>query len=383
MLLVTGSIMVLNSCKEKDPDPVAPAAPTNLAFDDVKDVTAVLTWAGEATTYEVAVGDAAAVPVTGKKYTATSLTPETAYAWKVRAKAGDLFSDWVDGPEFTTTEEIVLPDAPTNLNVDDITETSAVFTWEGTTTSYEINVGSIIQVVDAKTFTATTLTAATNYAWKVRAKDGDVYSAWVDGDSFTTEGNIEAIDWEMPNENFEVMSEYFDSYLGTIDADNDGISWNCVGFVDENNVPTGEYGIVSNSWANGVVLFPDNYLLTPELSVGAGAQFQVEVWATDPNWYAETISVVISKTPITLANCADAETLLTYTLTTASKHTKEVDIPATYVGRAYVAIRHHDSSDQFNVVVNGMSLTNGTASAPAMLGGNRNTAPSYAPAYRR
>ncbi len=100
---------VLNSCKEKDPDPVAPAAPTNLAFDDVKDVTAVLTWAGEATTYEVAVGDAAAVPVTGKKYTATSLTPETAYAWKVRAKDGELYSEWVDGDPFTT-EEVELVD---------------------------------------------------------------------------------------------------------------------------------------------------------------------------------------------------------------------------------------------------------------------------------
>lgn len=223
MLLVAGSIIGLNSCKDKGEDPVAPKAPTELAYSNVQDVSAVLTWAGETTAYEVSIDEGASIPVNGKTYTVNGLTPETEYKWRVRAKSGDLFSEWVDGPAFTTLEEIILPDAPTNLAYSDVTETSATFTWEGTTTSYEIEVGDdITSIVDEKTFSTDALSPGSTYDWRVRAKDGDLYSPWVDGDEFTTEGESNII-----FDDFESHAEFTINSPGTvgwsyIDADGAG-----------------------------------------------------------------------------------------------------------------------------------------------------------------
>ncbi len=186
--LAVCAVATLVSCGEPETTPTTVAAPTELAANDVQDNSAVLSWSGEASTYEVIVGDATAQTVDAKTFTATELTAGTTYTWKVRAKSGDDFSIWVNGPEFTTTGGATEVAAPTNLNVTDVTETSASFTWEGTTASYELMIGNADAIaVDAKTFTAQKLTPGAQYAWKVRAKEGDAYSQWVNGTAFTTD----------------------------------------------------------------------------------------------------------------------------------------------------------------------------------------------------
>jgi hypothetical protein len=101
---------VLSSCEPKDPPPGGGdetlAVPTELKVGNVTDVSASLSWSGEATTYEVSVDGADAVTIKAKTFTATGLTPETTYEWQVRAKDGELFSDWVDGEPFTTGEDV-------------------------------------------------------------------------------------------------------------------------------------------------------------------------------------------------------------------------------------------------------------------------------------
>ncbi len=77
-------------------------------------------------------------------------------------------------------EEEKKVDVPTDLNYSDVTHNSAVLTWKGTTTSYEIEVGDVIsKVVTAKTLTANELSPETEYEWRVRAIDGDRKSEWV------------------------------------------------------------------------------------------------------------------------------------------------------------------------------------------------------------
>ncbi len=187
MMLVVSGIASLSSCGPETTGNTAPAAPTDLKIENLKDASAVLTWTGTAEGYEVVVGESAAQTVTDTFYTAMDLVTGTTYTWKVRAKSGDLFSDWVNGPEFTTTGVT----APSGLTVSGVTDVAATFAWEGATESYELIIGEAEAMpLDAKTFTATELTPETSYTWKVRAKDGDVYSQWIEGDAFSTPATV-------------------------------------------------------------------------------------------------------------------------------------------------------------------------------------------------
>ncbi len=76
--------------------------------------------------------------------------------------------------------------APSALAVSDITSTSAKFTWTGSGDSYEIVIGSQTYTSSTASYTASALTANTNYTWKVRAKKGSDFSSWVDGTAFKT-----------------------------------------------------------------------------------------------------------------------------------------------------------------------------------------------------
>jgi hypothetical protein len=182
MFLAICGIITLSSCGQ-EPENTAPAAPVNLTVSDFTETSATLTWEGATTSYEIVIGDAEALPVTGKTHTAEGLTAGAEYTWKVRAVEGGLAGEWADGPVFTTT-----PGAPTNLAVSNRTETSATFTWEGTTFGYEIVIGEAEpMIVNAKTYTTEGLTASTEYTWKVRSVVGDnIAGEWTDGPAFTT-----------------------------------------------------------------------------------------------------------------------------------------------------------------------------------------------------
>ncbi len=170
--------------------------PTNLAYSNVTHNSARLTWEHTtATQHELIVGDREAVTVLSTSTTPPfrnfgGLEPETEYTWKVRSRqsTNSYWSEWVDGEPFTTGKAPVVK--PSNLSWSDITPNSAVLFWEGSTTSYEIEVGDgISEIVDAKTFTATELTPETSYTWRVRAiddNDNTRTSDWVNGTAFTT-----------------------------------------------------------------------------------------------------------------------------------------------------------------------------------------------------
>ena len=78
-------------------------------------------------------------------------------------------------------------DAPTDLTVSNITETSAEISWNGTASSYEVRLnGGSAETVSTTSTTFTDLTAATDYTVEVRAVCGTSQSEWVSTD-FTTQ----------------------------------------------------------------------------------------------------------------------------------------------------------------------------------------------------
>ena len=107
------SLLGLSSCGNDDPvgptepaepaEPTVLAPPTDLRVDNITAFTATLSWIGsaDAELYEIAWGDKSLLRYT-LSYNLKDLDPATEYEWKIRTKNRDLYSEWVDGPKFTT-----------------------------------------------------------------------------------------------------------------------------------------------------------------------------------------------------------------------------------------------------------------------------------------
>ena len=108
-----GVVLSISSCGDKPKDtPVSP--PTNLSVTDITETSAKLLWSGTADSYEILLSSQHVTDVpftsTTNSCLVTNLTENTPYSWKVRAKKGDKYSDWVTGPNFTTVQ---IPDGVT------------------------------------------------------------------------------------------------------------------------------------------------------------------------------------------------------------------------------------------------------------------------------
>ena len=173
----------------------------------------------------------------------------------------------------------------------------------------------------------------------------------------------------------------------TIDADGDGYNWDCHVNTGSGNHAThsGDAVMVSGSYDNdlGTPLTPDNYLVSPQITLGGSITFYA--CAQDESWPSEHFGVAVSTTNNT--NASAFTTIQEWTLTskaggaptdfTRSGGTRSgawyeytVDLSA-YSGTGYVAIRHFNCTDMFYINVdditivegNGGGQTGGTVSA--------------------
>lgn len=116
----------------------------------------------------------------------TDLNPATAYSAKVRAKIGEINGEWSDEVNFST-----LYLTPTNLTVTNLDYTSVTLDWteNGGANHWQLCLNddedNLIDA-DFNPFTITGLSQHTDYAVKVRVKQGEGYSSWSDIAHFTT-----------------------------------------------------------------------------------------------------------------------------------------------------------------------------------------------------
>ncbi|MBO5844888.1 MAG: fibronectin type III domain-containing protein, partial [Bacteroidales bacterium] len=184
------SIYVSDQEPGGNPDPEPCDAPTALAANNITETTADITWNGTASTYEFKLNGGTAETLTTTSKALTGLTANTAYTVEVRAVCEDAESDWVT-TTFTTLaeqggEDPEPCDAPTNLTANNITETTANITWNGTASTYEFKLnGGTAETLTTTTKALTGLTANTAYTVEVRAICGEQQSAWVSA-TFTT-----------------------------------------------------------------------------------------------------------------------------------------------------------------------------------------------------
>ncbi len=169
----------------------------------------------------------------------------------------------------------------------------------------------------------------------------------------------------------------------TMDADGDGYTWvsSATPGVYHNSgidlTGTGHNGsahyVISASWANGLgqVLYPDNYLVSPQIALGGSVSF----WACaqDASYAADHFGVAVSTSSNTNPNTF--VTIQEWTMTAKGTssvmsfgrngNTRDqgnwyqytVDLSA-YAGQSgYVAIRHFNCSDQFILNIDDVEIT--------------------------
>lgn len=173
-------------------DIIPPSAPTDVNVSDITATGAKITWTASTDNIEVAgynlyyQGENAELTLINQdgvieetEYTLTGLTPETTYQIVVEAvdEAGNIAR--ARAVEVVTLEDTEAPDAPTNVEASEITETGAKITWTASTDNVEV-AGYNIYVDEVKIneslvtvteYTLTDLKAGTEYKVVVEAVD--------------------------------------------------------------------------------------------------------------------------------------------------------------------------------------------------------------------
>lgn len=140
-----------------------------------------------------------------------------------------------------------------------------------------------------------------------------------------------------------------------IDSDGDSNNW-LIGEAPGINVHSGEKCITSQSYANKGALTPDNWIITPQISItdGKGA---VNYWvsAQDADWAGEHYGVYVSTTGTATA---DFELLFEETMVgkaSGQYYERNVSL-GDRTGDMYVAFRHFDCTDMFQLNIDDIKV---------------------------
>ena len=155
----------------------------------------------------------------------------------------------------------------------------------------------------------------------------------------------------------------------TIDADGDGYNWmqSSVMMAGYSITPHSGDDMVSSASYSSVPLFPDNYLVTPQVNIANGSTFSFWACAQDASYPAEHFGVAISDDGTTFT-MVDEWTMTAKgdgakgprgTNATGNYYQYSVDLSA-YAGQKYIAIRHFNCTDMFYLNVDDAELSNGS-----------------------
>jgi hypothetical protein len=224
-----------------------------------------------------------------------------------------------------------------------------------------------------------TATANNGYSFDSWAENGNAVSSNASY-TFTVTSNRSLV------ANFSVSSpgdEFLVDFEGgmpagwiTIDADGDGYNWGLgsVAFQGQANGHGGSSDMAcSSSYENTFgPLYPDNYLVSPQVNISAGSTFSFYACAQDASYAAEYFGVAVSTTG---TNPANFTMIQEWTMTSKgsgfhTSHTRSgnrdqgnwyqytVDLSAYAGQQVYIAIRHFNCADQYYLDVDDIELSN-------------------------
>ncbi|NLN73072.1 MAG: T9SS type A sorting domain-containing protein [Bacteroidales bacterium] len=282
--------------------------------------------------------------------------------WNIRVQLGDLPTEPIASlsanslnfgsvilPGSVTKEVKLFNDGAETLTASNITGIEAPFT-----TTFDASAVSLTNGQDY-TFTITyepTVVGDNNATVQIETNGGTVELSLA-GNAIECD-EISTFPW---TESFEDPSTL--SCWLNIDADGDGYFWELVG--EPGHSPhSGSFAMMSASW-DGDALFPDNYLITPQVDVNVeDLVLKYFVAGQDEDYSDENYSIMISTTDAELSSFTSvfSETLPMYD---GSWFERSVSL-AEYNGqKVYIAFRHHNSSDVFQIKLDDVSISVGTS----------------------
>lgn len=151
-----------------------------------------------------------------------------------------------------------------------------------------------------------------------------------------------------------ILSENFDGDnidgWTVVDADGDGNNW----YRTDRAPHSGDYVVASDSWnQNGGELDPDNWLISPQLSL----QGTMKVWLRSYNGdYLDKFAIYLSTTG---NEVEDFTTILIDPTTAPAEYVEYTADLRSYNGQlGYIAIRHFNSHDRFSLILDDFSVYN-------------------------
>ena len=240
------------------------------------------------------------------------LAPSTTYECQVQGVYDEGVSAWTDVVTFTTVAADALPE---NLQVDDITATSAFATWDGSQDTYNIR-----------------------------------YRTAGQADSY-----FEGFEYGLPSGEFPVESGWT-----AVDADGDGYTWYTFTPDDNTNQYVFDASCMTSASYMGTALTPDDWLISPQLQLGGTLSFQVR--AQDPSYAAEHYAVYVSVgNPTDLSSFVE---LIPEAVSTGTYQEITADL-SEYEGQVgYIAFRHFNCTDEFRLNIDNVAITYGGGVEP-------------------
>ena len=173
-----------------------------------------------------------------------------------------------------------------------------------------------------------------NATWNLR------WRPWVDPNSVSQL-------WDLPLDGYEEQVEGWSLY----DADGDGYSWG-LAYSNDNQDDVCFY---SASYYNNSALSPDNWLITPEVSLGGTLKFKT--WNRSSS-YLDKIMVYVCNNPEfeSLDEFVAISDFIQPTVSTsASAEEIEIDL-SEYEGTGYIAFRHYDCYDEWQIYIDDIEV---------------------------
>jgi hypothetical protein len=283
--------------------------------------------------------------------------------WNIRVQLGDLPTEPIASlsanslnfgsvilPGSVTKEVKLFNDGAETLTASNITGIEAPFT-----TTFDASAVSLTNGQDY-TFTITyepTVVGDNNATVQIETNGGTVELSLA-GNAVECD-EISTFPWIEGFEDPSTLSCWLN-----VDADGDGHIWELAG--EPGHEPhSGSGCIVSSSWHEGQALFPDNYLITPQIDVNVeDLVLKYFVAGQDPDYSDEHYSIMISTADTELSSFTSvfSETLPMYD---GSWFERSVSL-AEYNGqKVYIAFRHHNSSDVFQIKIDDLEISVATS----------------------